>query len=209
MVVAVRGDWLGVVTEMGELRDADRCRERVLKAAVVELAANRLDGFTVEKVSARAGVDELAVKQMWPNAPELITAALVAFGQRYGPLPETGSLHGDLLHFARLYADFMNSALGRRLLDAVIVSPRDWDVAGSRAGYVNGRNDQAIAIVSRAVERGECAPGTDPVRVSDLLGAGLCLPVLLYDRPISDEDCEFVVGTVLNGIVAREDDHLG
>ena len=96
-----------------------------------------------------------------------------------------------------------------RRLDAVIVSPRDWDVAGSRAGYVDGRNDQAIAIVSRAVERGECAPGTDPVRVADLLGAGLCLPVLLYDRPINDADCEFVVGTVLNGIVAREGDHLG
>lgn len=209
MVGTVRGDGLSVMTEMGELRHADLDRERVLEAAVAELAANRIDGFTVEKVSARAGVDALAVKQMWPNAPELLTAALIAFGERNGALPETGSLHGDLIQFAKRYADLMNSELGRRLLDAVIVSPRDWDVAGSRAGYVDGRNDQAIAIVSRAVERGECAPGTDPVRVADLLGAGLCLPVLLYDRPINDEDCEFVVGTVLNGIVARADDHLG
>ena len=197
------------MTETGELRHADQDRERVLEAAVVELAANRLDGFSVEKVSARAGVDVLTVKQMWPNAPELITAALVAFGERYGPLPETGSLRGDLLHVAKLYSSLMNSALGRRLLDAVIVSPRDWDVAGSRAGYVGGRNDQVIAIVSRGIERGQCAPGTDPVRVADLLGAGLCLPVLYYDRPIDDEDCEFVVDTVLNGIVARDGDHSG
>jgi len=209
VVVTVRGDGLSVMNETGELRPADRHREHILEAAVAELAANRLDGFTVEKVSARAGVDVLTIKQMWPNAPELLTAALIALGKRHGPLPETGSLRGDLLHFAKRYADLMNSELGRRLLDAVIVSPRDWDVAGSRAGYVDGRDDQALAILRRAMERGECAPGTDPVRVADLLGAGLCLPVLLYDRPINDEDCEFVVDTVLNGIVPRDGEDPG
>ena len=85
MDVTIRGDGLSVMTETGELRHSDRNRELVLEAAVAELAANRLDRFTVEKVSARAGVDVLAVKQMWPNAPELLTAALIAFGERGTP----------------------------------------------------------------------------------------------------------------------------
>jgi len=80
-------------------------------------------------------------------------------------------------------------------------------VAGSRANYVDGRNDRAIAIIRRGIDRGECVPGTDPVRAADLIGAALCLPVMLYDRPITDEDCEFVVDTVLNGVAAHRDDH--
>ena len=47
----------------------------------------------------------------------------------------------------------------------------------------------------RGIERGECAPDTDPVRVADL-------PVMLYHRPITAEHCEFVVDTILNGVAA-------
>lgn len=189
-----------VMTETGDLHPADPVRQQVLDAALAELGASHFDGFTLDKVAARAGVEVLAVKREWPNIPELLVAALTEYGDRYVPMPDTGSLRDDLMHYAKSYAETMNSPLGRRLADALIVRPRDWDVAGSRASVIDGRNDRAIAILRRAVDRGECSPDIDTVRAADLIGAGLSLPVMLYDHPITEEHCEFVVDTVLNGI---------
>jgi hypothetical protein len=31
----------------------------------------------------------------------------------------------------------------------------------------------------------------------------LCIPLQFYDRPVTDTDCEFVVDTLLNGVIAH------
>lgn len=195
------------MTEMGELRRAGTSRDHILNAAVAELAAKSIDGFTLEGVAIRAGIEDFAVKQLWPNTEALIVAALMEFGEQHVPMPDTGTLRGDLLEYARSYAEAMNSPIGRRLVDALIVRPTDWDVGGTRAGFLDTRNDRAIAIMRRGIERGECLPGTDPVRAADLIGAALCLPVMLYDRPITEADCEFVLDTILNGVATHRDSH--
>ena len=191
------------MTGVPDLDDAESTREMVLYAAVAELAAKNVSSFNLEGVAARAGVDVLAIKQLWPNTPELFTAALIAFGDRYIPIPDTGTLRGDLLEYARSYAVSVNSPIGRRLLDALIVKPKDWDVTGSRETFLQGRHDRITQMVRRGIERGECVDDADPVLLIDMLGACLCTPVLFYDLPVTDEHCEYVVDLILNGISRR------
>lgn len=188
------------MSSVPDLHEVDRLREAVLYAAVAELATKNVDGFTLEGVAARAGVDAFAVKQLWANTPELFTAALIAFGDRYMPIPDTGTLRGDLLDYAKSYALVVNSPIGRRLLDAMIVSPKDWDVKGSRKTFLEGRHSRIIVIVRRGIERGECPPDTDPILLIDLLGACVCTPVLFYDLPVSDQHVEYVVDLILHGV---------
>lgn len=172
-------------------------------AAVAELAAKNVGAFTLEGVAARAGLDVLAVKQLWPNTPELFAAALIEFGNQYMPIPDTGTLRGDLLEYSRSYAATVNSPIGRRLLDSLIVSPKDWDLSGSREAFLEGRHQRITAMIRRGIERGECDPDTDPVLVIDLLGACLCTPVLFYDDRVSDQHVEYVVDFVLHGVSVR------
>jgi len=185
------------VPDLGEL---DRIREAVLDAAVAELAAKSVDGFTLEGVANRAEVGVFTIRQLWANTPELFTAALIAFGDRYMPIPDTGTLRGDLLMYSRSYAATANSSVGRRLLDALIVSPKDWDVSGSRETFLEGRHGRITVMVRRGIERGECRPDTDPALLVDLLAACLCTPVLFYDQPITDEHVEYVVDLILHGV---------
>lgn len=188
------------MSSVADLGGADRLRDAVLYAAVAELAAKNVDGFTVEGVAARAGVDAFTIRQLWANTPELFTAALIAFGDRYMPIPDTGTLRGDLLDYSKSYAMVANSPMGRRLLDVLIVSPTDWDVNGSRETFLEGRHSRITVMVRRGIERGECSPDTDPVLLIDMLGACLCTPVLFYDLPISDQHVEYVVDLILHGI---------
>ncbi len=176
-------------------------RQRVLDAAITELAVRNVGSFTMEGVASRAGVDVLSVKVVWANTPQLLSAALGAYARQYLPIPDTGTLRGDLLQYAKTWAESFNSPVGRRVLHTVIATPNDWDVRGWRWEFLDGRQRRIGRLLDRAVQRGECPPDTDPARVVDLLVGALGVFPLLYDRAITDEDCEYVVQTLLNGIL--------
>jgi len=177
--------------------------KRILDAALAELAVKRIGAFTLDGVAARMGVNPQVIKQIWPNTPELLSAALAAFAQHNIPIPDTGTLRGDLLGWARSYAETLNTPVGRRVLDAVMVNVGDWELDGSRAVFLDGRLSRFAPVFERAVARGECPPDTDPTLTIDVLGIGLCLPVLYYDRPVTDEHCVYVVDTLLHGILGK------
>ena len=184
--------------------DADRRhREQVLDAAVAELIAKSIAAFTLEGVATRAGIPVDHVRRIWPNSPGLLTDALVHFGARHLPVPDTGNFRDDLLAYAKTYAAVLNSPNGRRLVDAVIVKPQDWDLSATRPALLQKRYLSVAVMIERAVQRGECVADVDAVRVIDMIGIWLGLPILFYDRPVDDEDCEFVIDTLLNGIRPR------
>lgn len=178
----------------------DTVLQRVIDAALVELTTKPIAVFTLDGAASRAGVDVRAIRQVWPNTPMLFTAALDQFFDRHAPIPDTGTLSGDLLAYARSYGALINSALGQRILNALMVTPQNWDLTDSRATYLLDRQVKVSVFVKRACERGECVIATAPERLIDLLCAGLAYVVLAYGRAVTDDDCEFVVNTVLNGI---------
>lgn len=190
--------------DSGAVSNEAGIRERVLEAAVAELATSTFADFTLEAAATRAGVDHWWVKQTWANSAELLADALRDFGARHMPLPNTGSLRGDLLEYAKSYAAMVSSPMGRRVVNSVIVKPQDWDVSGSRPTYLEKRDLRMTSVIQRGIERGECSPVIDPVRIIDMLGIAVCLPMMLYDRPILDADCEFAVDTLMNGITPRQ-----
>ena len=185
------------------LRGTEPLRERVLDAALAEIAARGLGGFTLEAVARRAGFDVATVRQLWPNSAELSTAALMEYGTRNLPVPDTGTLYGDLLAYSKSFADMIDSPIGRRLLNAVIAKPMDWDLSESRPMFLERRDRRMAQILTRAVERHECISATEPGRLVDMIAFGICLPILLYDRKVTDEDCEYVVRTLVEGIEPR------
>lgn len=180
-------------------------RARILDAALDELADSRnVDDFTLELVAARAGVDPLAVKQFWANTPALFTATLLEWGERNIPIPNTGTLRGDLAEYSRRFAAATNSPTGRMLLELVVISSKEWDSYGSRAVFRKARPDRMSMMVQRAIDRGECDEGVDPAMVVEVLASALCTPLLFYDSPISDEFCAQVVELFLNGTLRRQ-----
>ena len=177
--------------------------QQVLDATIAELVASSADAVTMTAVAQRAGVDVEDIKNVWANTPELLNAALASYSGVNIPVPDTGSLREDLLAYAKLFAGAVNSPFGRRLVGAVVTAPKGWDLSGWRETFFQSRQGRIEPMLARAIERGECTPDIDAARIMDLLNAGLCLPLQLYDRSVTDEDCEFVVDTLLNGIRAK------
>ncbi len=183
--------------------DEDPVGVRILQAAIAELALANAPGLTLERVAGRAGVTVEAVRQRWANSPELLAAALLDFAGRHLQVPDTGSFRDDLMAYAKDWAAMIDTPLGRRLLDALVPSPSEWDSRSSREAFRGHRGPRVAEIVRRAVRRGECRPDVQPGALVDLIGAAVCLPVLFYGRGLTESDCEALVGTILDGITPR------
>ncbi|ONH57682.1 TetR family transcriptional regulator [Frankia sp. CcI49] len=82
----------------GRPRDAT-IDDRVLRAAVEELADQGVGGFSVNSVAARAGVAKRGIYARWPTRDGLVLAALGTLAAGLVP-PRTGSLRADLLRLA-------------------------------------------------------------------------------------------------------------
>ena len=191
------------MTDLRDARPDHSLRERILESAAEELTAGGTAGFSADAVAARAQVDRDTLLRLWPGTAELLRAALVHWVSRAASIPDSGSLRGDLLHYAKAYAALVNTPVGHRLLDALIIRPRHW-ARDDAVGPVRGALTRAVsAALTRAIERRECRADIDPAFVIDFLMAGLSASRLFYDRPVTEEECEFVVATLLDGLRPR------
>src|SRR5262245_189106 len=72
--------------------------EAILEAAWEELVAVGYARLTVDGVAARARTSKAVLYRRWPNLPSLVLAAMRHHGPILsGPMPDTGSLRGDVL----------------------------------------------------------------------------------------------------------------
>ena len=136
---------------------------RVLDAAILELARSGHAGFRMDVVASMAEVNKTTIYRRWPSRAALVAAVVdrIRAPLRESPLPDTGRLESDLVEaFARRFT-FGRKVEGRawrRLLDERY-SP---DVEAIIGDAVNERRDEWRSMVTRAIDRGEVPPGTDP-----------------------------------------------
>src|SRR5262245_14996494 len=142
---------------------SDQVVRRVLDAAIVELAHSGYAGFRMDEVASMAGVNKTTIYRRWPSRAALVTALVDRMRKplRERPLPDTGQLERDLVEaFARRYT------VGRR------IEGRAWArLLGERSSpeveaiigdAVDERRAEWRSMVTRAIDRGEVPPGTDP-----------------------------------------------
>ncbi|GGP31723.1 hypothetical protein GCM10018980_67260 [Streptomyces capoamus] len=76
------------------------------------------------------------------------------------PMPDTGSLGGDLRAFAAKAAEDVTGPDGLALLRTVVTAPATGpDGASARDRFLSVRSEQLKSMLERACSRGEVAPG--------------------------------------------------
>lgn len=145
---------------------------RVLDAAIVELAHSGYAGFRMGEVVSRAAVNKTTVYRRWPSRAALITAAVERMRKplRNTPLPDTGNLERDLVEaFTRRFnvGRKVEGQAWARLLDERY-SPEVEAIIGEA---VDERGSEWRAMVTRAIDRGEVPPETDPQLLLHLVRA--------------------------------------
>jgi AcrR family transcriptional regulator len=171
--------------------------------ATVELLAERgLAAMSIEEVAARAGVGKTTVYRRWPSKGLLALDAFVASFREVQPLPETGTLRGDLI--AALHAWVLavtQTAMGPMLTGLIAEAQHDPELHGAwRDRVLEPLRTQHRIMLDRAIARGEIPPSVDRDVVLDLFFGAAEHRLLLGHLPMTDEFIEQVVDVILAGI---------
>lgn len=177
-----------------------RTRTAVLAATADVLAEVGYDALGVDAVAARAGVHKTTVYRRWPTKAELVAEAVRERSLRHVPIPDTGTLAGDLRALARAVAATIGSEVGGHLTRALVAAATTSPEVAARTGpFWAERLGWAATVVERAIDRGELPAGSDPNLVVEALIGPLYVRLLLTGEPVDAAVADRVAALVTAG----------
>ncbi|BBZ12679.1 TetR family transcriptional regulator [Mycobacterium branderi] len=184
-------------------RRGEAVRAAVLDATLAELVEHGVDGVSVAAVAASAGVHETSVYRRWRTREDLIVDALLERSAAEIPVPDTGSVRGDLVELCRLVIGYLSVPLGRALVRMAALNVEDESLARGRADFLASRLATMRVVVDRAVERGELPDRSDARLVLEMLVAPLHMRTILTGEPLTATLPEQLVDVLLDGLRPR------
>ncbi len=135
--------------------------------AVLDLLAERGTAETsIPVVAQRAGVNPTSIYRRWRTREGLLADVAMSRLERDLPLPDTGSLRGDLTAWAASAAADLARPEGRLFLLALITSiPSTPEAQAERDQHLQRRIRAIRQVTDRAAGRGESPP--DPGAIAD------------------------------------------
>jgi AcrR family transcriptional regulator len=189
----------------GAQRGRPRSQEadRAILTAAAELLADRgLAAMSIEEVAARAGVGKTTIYRRWPSKGLLALDAFVASFLAAQPLPDTGTLRGDLI--AALHAwvrAVTQTPMGRVLTGLIAEAQHDPELRGAwRDRVIEPLRAQHRIMLERAIDRGEIPASVDQDVVLDLFFGAAEHRLLLGHLPMTAAFIAEVVDVILSGI---------
>ncbi|GGS47985.1 MULTISPECIES: TetR/AcrR family transcriptional regulator [Streptomyces] len=149
--------------------------EAIRAAVFEELASVGYARMSIEGIARRAGVGKTAVYRRWRSKLHLVLDVVSALAVTGFPVPDTGSLEGDL----RLLYEVTSRALRHPVASQIIPdlqaeAARNPDLADAfQKALRDGQEGVASRIVAAAAGRGELPAGLDPELTLDLISGPL------------------------------------
>ncbi|HEY0716960.1 MAG TPA: TetR/AcrR family transcriptional regulator [Streptosporangiaceae bacterium] len=179
--------------------------DRAIMAAALELLAERgIGGMSIEEVASRAGVGKATIYRRWSSKGALALDAFLAEFRDQQPLPDTGTLRGDLRFSLRAWVRAVTrTPVGRILPDLIGEIQHNQHLAVTyRARVLEPLRQQHRIMLDRAIARGEIPAGTDREVALDLMFGAAQHRLLLGHLPLSDRFADQAVDVIVAGLQA-------
>lgn len=174
---------------------------RILAAASSLILLRGFDAMTVDEVAATAGVGKATVYRRWARKEDLAVAAMERLYNDEMPVPDTGTLRGDLAEAYRAQLGFARSAAGADYLRTLVKeSMRDDRMAAFYRAAHDRSERNAQVIFDRAKQRGELDVDVPVELLVKLLPGLVVLATVMGNDTPSPDEVEALVDLVVRGI---------
>jgi AcrR family transcriptional regulator len=186
-------DEAGIVQRPEPIGRGDRARQRVLTAALDQLADGGSAGFTMEAIARRAGASKATLYRHWPSAPALLVEAMGGTFPPFPP-PATGDLRSDLVTLLTDLAALLDGPRFPRLMAAIIdLAERDPALADLHADLTAAHRRPALEVLRHGQHEEQIPPGADLELLLDQLTAPFFYRRLIAHRAIPPSMAEAIV----------------
>lgn len=167
----------------------DEITTNLREAVVQELATVGYGRMSIEGVARRAGVGKAAIYRRWSSKPELVLDVVSAVAEQRLPLPDTGSLVGDLEVALHILARALSHPLASQIIpDLLAEAARNPPISQTLRRVLHAyQRDIAVGLIDRAVARGELPAGVEPDLMIDLVVGPLYWHLAIARTPIRDD----------------------
>ncbi|MFF4230996.1 TetR/AcrR family transcriptional regulator [Streptomyces sp. NPDC001820] len=187
----------------GRPRDP-RSHEAIVSAATELVIEVGYAATSIGAVAARAGVGKDTVYRRWRGKPELVFEAVFTTTD-HAPVPDTGTLAGDLTALLRGLVDEFHAPAAAAALPGLLADFAADPVlkARIRSDFLAPSKKRLLIVFERAVTRGEIAAATPVDLVLDTLAGAVFFHVGLVgehpDRQLADR----LAAVIAKGIEIR------
>ncbi|TMR33165.1 TetR/AcrR family transcriptional regulator [Nonomuraea zeae] len=174
-------------------------RAAVHAALLAELVEKGYAALSVESVAQRAGVHKTTVYRRWKDLAALLVDALAEHIAADIPIPDTGTVEGDLRALARALVASHASPTGQAAVLAAMFTGAAHlpEVAAARRLVFEERFRRAEPVVTRAIGRGELPAGTDPAELLKTMISPIYFRLLLTGEPVDEDTADQAVRVTL------------
>jgi AcrR family transcriptional regulator len=174
-----------------------RVREQVHEAVLELLGEQRWDQVSIPAVAERSGIHAATIYRRWGGVADLADEVVAERLGGSAPIPDTGTLRGDLEVAAVRFAEAIAGPLGRILLRAAALSGPTADAPVA----LHTRAEQLQEMLDRAAARGEKTPTL--VELLEGVTAPLYFHALFFGRPADAAHARELVHRLLVFVEAR------
>jgi len=175
-----------------------RVRADVHDAVVELLEEVDWDELSIPLIAERSGVHASTIYRRWGSVSGVIDDAVSEELARLAPVPDTGSLRGDLEAYATLVAENAAGRLGALFLRAAALRMkpnRSRRADRGRRPALPSRAQEIQGMLDRASQRGEVAP--TPQELFEVVMAPIYLQALFFDQAVDADHARVLVDRLL------------
>ncbi len=182
----------------GRPRDASR-EQAILEETLTLLGEVGFSGLTVDAVVGRAKVSKATIYRRWATKEELAIAA-------FDLLPlidieQTGDLESEILAYIGRYYEFLGTTSLPSVLPALVSEAMHNEALAARLfETVQRRRASGIAMIQRAIDRGELPAATDPVIAHELIVGPMIQRSFFEPGNFREEDFRLMAKIIIAGL---------
>ena len=180
---------------------AARVRAAILEAVFDLLADVGYERLSIDEVAQRAGVHKTTVYRRWPTKAELVMDSACESSVQNVPIPDMGTLHGDLQQLARGVVSNIGTEPGSQTTLAIVAAAAaSPELASSLHTFWAERLTLSAPIIERAKARGELPPSADANLIIQALIGPIWIRLLLtgetIDQDLADQTAALIADLV-------------
>ena len=182
-------------------RRSEQSHRAILESALAILSEQGYGALTIEGVAARAGVGKQTIYRWWPSKAAVVLEALTADTQERLPVPDTGSVKGDLE--VLLSDSFRELAQRSGPIVRGLMAEAQFDPEFGRAfreEFIARRREVLLEVLRRGQRRGEISDVADLELIVDLIYGPMWYRLLNQHAPLNEDFAQRLLNQIFAGL---------